>query len=161
MFCTIMVTLALSDAVQKAPREEAAATLERLTAAALARTGRTAEERAMLVPLKARLQELQIYVWKTRELINVGRWTPQDFFNYLQVQRDLVAAGTDLCVLPEERLCWQRAGLALAYEGYRFTKARVDTGTDPPQQLNQARAQFELFKTQYERTLKECTPMPR
>jgi hypothetical protein len=161
MFCTITVTLALSGAVQMVPREEAATTLERLTAAALARTGRTAEEREKLTWQKARLEELQIYVWKTREVIKVGRWAPQDFFNYLQVQRDLVAAGTDLCVLPEERLCWQRAGLALAYENYRAVKARVEAGTDPPQQLNQAQAQFDLFKAQYQRALKECNPMPR
>jgi outer membrane protein TolC len=47
---------------------------------------------AVIPALRSRREELQIYVWKTREVIQVGRWTPQDFFNYLQVQRDLADA---------------------------------------------------------------------
>ena len=42
----------------------------------------------------------------------------------------------------------QEEGLRQSFDGWRFTKARVDAGTDPPQQLNQARAQLELFRTQ-------------
>ncbi|MBN9523361.1 TolC family protein, partial [bacterium] len=39
-------------------------------------------------------------------------------------------------------------GLRQSYEGFRFTQARVQAGNDPPQQLNQARAQLELFRQQ-------------
>ena len=39
-------------------------------------------------------------------------------------------------------------GLRQSFEGFRFTKARVDAGTDPPQSLDQARAQLELFRSQ-------------
>lgn len=42
----------------------------------------------------------------------------------------------------------QEEGLRQSYDGLRFTKARVDAGTDPPQQLDQARAQLELFRSQ-------------
>ncbi|MDB5306831.1 MAG: Outer rane efflux protein [Gemmataceae bacterium] len=42
----------------------------------------------------------------------------------------------------------QEEGLRQSYEGYRFTQARVGAGTDPPQQLDQARAQLELFRVQ-------------
>lgn len=42
----------------------------------------------------------------------------------------------------------QEEGLRQSYEGYRFTKSRVEAGTDPPQQLNQSRAQLELFRAQ-------------
>jgi outer membrane protein TolC len=37
-------------------------------------------------------------------------------------------------------------GLRQSYEGYRFTKARVESGSAPMQELNQARAQLELFR---------------
>lgn len=40
----------------------------------------------------------------------------------------------------------QEEGLRQSFDGFRFTKARVDAGTDPPQQENQARAQFEEFR---------------
>lgn len=39
-------------------------------------------------------------------------------------------------------------GLRQSFDGYRFTEARVRAGTDPPQQLDQARAQLELFRGQ-------------
>src|SRR5206468_8312881 len=42
----------------------------------------------------------------------------------------------------------QEEGLRQSFDGYRFTAARVEAGTDPPQQLEQARAQFELFRFQ-------------
>ena len=42
----------------------------------------------------------------------------------------------------------QEEGLRQAFDGYRFTKARVDAGTDPSQQLDQSIAQFEQFRAQ-------------
>ncbi len=42
----------------------------------------------------------------------------------------------------------QEEGLRQSYEGYRFTEARVRNGADQPQQLDQARAQLELFRGQ-------------
>lgn len=42
----------------------------------------------------------------------------------------------------------QTEGTRQAYEGYRFAKLRVDIGTDPPQNLDQAQAQFERFRSQ-------------
>jgi len=42
----------------------------------------------------------------------------------------------------------QTEGLRQAYEGFRFTQIRVQIGTDPPQNLDQARAQFERFRSQ-------------
>lgn len=42
----------------------------------------------------------------------------------------------------------QEQGLLQSYYGYWFQKTRVDAGTDPPQQENQARAQFEQFRAQ-------------
>lgn len=42
----------------------------------------------------------------------------------------------------------QEKGLEQSYDGYRFIKARVEIGTDPARQLDQARAQLELFRSQ-------------
>ncbi|HXD89289.1 MAG TPA: TolC family protein [Urbifossiella sp.] len=42
----------------------------------------------------------------------------------------------------------QEEGFRQAYDGYRFTKARVDAGTDPQQNLFQGRAQLEQFRSQ-------------
>lgn len=161
MFVSIALAVVLSGPVQQAESEAALVTFHRLTAAALTRTAASAEERAALIPLKERLRGLLIYVEKCHQVMQIGRWTSQDYFNYLQVTRDLVDAGEQLCVFPEERLCWQRAGLNLADANYRFVRERVAAGIDPPSQLNQGRAQLELFKAQYNRTLKQLSPMPQ
>lgn len=44
---------------------------------------------ALIAPAKSRREALQIFVQKTKELIQVGKWDSNVFFNYLQVQRDL------------------------------------------------------------------------
>ena len=44
---------------------------------------------AVIPPLRARREALQVYVAKVKEVIAIGNWKPQDFFNLLQVQRDL------------------------------------------------------------------------
>lgn len=40
----------------------------------------------------------------------------------------------------------QEEGLRQSFEGYRFTDIRVEVGQDPPQNRDQARAQFERFR---------------
>jgi outer membrane protein TolC len=42
----------------------------------------------------------------------------------------------------------QEEGLRQSFDGYRFVKARVESGTDPQRSLEQARAQLELFRSQ-------------
>lgn len=42
----------------------------------------------------------------------------------------------------------QEEGYRQSYEGYRFSKARVEAGTDPPQTLNQVKAQLFQFESQ-------------
>jgi outer membrane protein TolC len=42
----------------------------------------------------------------------------------------------------------QEEGLRVSYDGYRFIKARVEAGTDAMRQLDQSRAQLELFQAQ-------------
>lgn len=53
---------------------------------------RVVETHAVIPPLTERRRQLQVYVEKTREVIRIGKWTSQDFFNLLQVQRDLADA---------------------------------------------------------------------
>lgn len=42
----------------------------------------------------------------------------------------------------------QEEGLRQSYDGYRYVEARVKIGSDPARQLDQARAQLELFRAQ-------------
>jgi outer membrane protein TolC len=80
-----------------------------------------------------------------------------------RIRRDQSATGfeqqVNLLLLNVEAAYWnlyagyyllyaQEEGLRQSYEGYRFTAARVAAGTDPPQQLNQSRAQLEQFRAQ-------------
>ena len=53
---------------------------------------RLVETHAVIPPLTERRRRLQVYVEKTREVIRIGKFTPQDYFNLLQVQRDLADA---------------------------------------------------------------------
>ena len=50
---------------------------------------------ALIAPAKSRREALQIFVAKTKELIQVGKWDSNVFFNYLQVQRDLAQSIAD------------------------------------------------------------------
>jgi hypothetical protein len=130
-------------------------------AAAVDPAGVAPAERAARRAQKERLDSLITYTEKVHQVMAAGQWTSTDFFNYLQVMRDLVDVGTSLAVLPEEALCWQRVGLTLSFDQYRLVQGRVQAGVDPPQQLNQARAQFELFRAQYQQALLRCFPAPK
>src|SRR5581483_8805461 len=113
------------------------------TLASIDPTGANPEERAARRSRKAELDALLIYVQKVHAVISIGRWQPQDFLNYLTVMQQLATAGTALAVLPEEALCWQRAGLNCAAAGRLFTWQRVAAGKEPLQNLHQAEAQYE------------------
>lgn len=158
MLVSVALAAVLSGPVQMAQADAAMAAFERLTAAALARSGVTAEERLAHVPLKTRLHELLIYTRKYHEFRAAGRGVAQDVFNLIQVTRDLVDAGWQLSTLPEERLCWARAGVDFATAHFHLGKRLVEVWSDPPAQRNQAGPHLELLRKQYLSALKECIP---
>jgi hypothetical protein len=63
-------------------------TLEYLTS----RYRRVVEAYALIPPLRARREELQMFVYRARIRIEIGQFTSTEYFNYLQVQRDLADA---------------------------------------------------------------------
>jgi RNA polymerase sigma factor (sigma-70 family) len=90
--------------------------------------------------LKARIEQGRVEVQKIRELMMVGRWTPSDMWSLHQCYDDMRAAMTELWANePNTLVPWLEEFVILAKDYERFTKARVETGTDPPQQLNTAR----------------------
>jgi len=104
---------------------------------------------------KARLAALSQFLGKFER---DHRFTSREQLNLLTDIRDLVSAGTDLAVLPEEALCWQRVGLNLSMAYYRVVVARVRSGELPPHTLDQSEAQVELFRKQYWDALCRCFP---
>jgi len=129
-------------------------------AAAVDPTGATPEERAARRARLAELEALLTYIEKTHKVLAVGYWNSAYHHNYLQVTRQLVAAGADLAVLPEETLCWQRIGLTLSFNHYHLIQSQARAGVDATRELNQARTQFELFRTQYRTALAKAIPLP-
>lgn len=154
MIASIAVSLALTGAAQVAATHAPQVTVARLTAAASARRGDRPEQ-------VARLEALQVFAARAHQRILADHFQGADLFNFLQVERDLIETGAGLALLPEERLCWQRAGLNLAHAHYLIVRARVAAGALTPVHLDQARAQIELFRTGYDRALAECTATPR
>jgi hypothetical protein len=146
-------------AVEQAERERARAVFGRMWAAAAQPRG-TAEERAAYEAGMAEVRALQVFLGKCRTVIEIGRWDSQFHQNYLTVQRDLVTALAALAGSPEEVLCWQRVGLADATADHLFTAQRVLAGLDPPQLLDQTRAQIEYFRKGYRRALEKCVLPP-
>jgi outer membrane protein TolC len=53
---------------------------------------RLVEAHAVIAPRQAERKSLQLYVAKVRAVIDIGRWQPQDFLNYLTVQQQLATA---------------------------------------------------------------------
>jgi hypothetical protein len=164
MIASIAVSLALTGAAHAAAEHAAVAhaplaTVDRLVAAAVARRGDGSDE--ALRSRLDRLEALRAFAVRAHQRILIGGVNGSDLFNFLQVERDLVETGSGLAVLPEERLCWQRAGLNLAYANYRVVSERVTAGALTSVHLDQVRAQFELFRTGYNRALAECVTTPR
>src|SRR5439155_16214371 len=78
---------------------------------------RVIETHAVLAPLRSRRENLQVFVERTREVIRIGKWTPQDYFNLLQVQRDLADA------INQEFLAIAQYNTALAQ--FEFAKGTI------------------------------------
>ena len=68
----------------------------------------------------------------------------------------MVHTGVSMAVLPEEALCWERAGLNLATAHRRVLKRQVSVGVMPSQSLNQAEAQVARFEKRYRDVLVRC-----
>ena len=109
---------------------------------------------------KASSERLQALVKYLERVATKDNLTASEFFNVLQVTRDAVHQGSQLAEFPEEALCWQKAGLALAQAQDRYCEVRVDIGTFPAQCRDQTKAQVEIFRTTYREALLKVIPRP-
>ncbi|HYH68461.1 MAG TPA: hypothetical protein VD866_27455 [Urbifossiella sp.] len=101
---------------------------------------------------RARLEALVQYVSRIHVRMSDGSFRNDEWFNMLQVERDMADAGSAVSALPEEVLCWRRVGLDLALSHERFAAVR---GV-PSQLRDQARAQVEFMRAQYATALARC-----
>jgi hypothetical protein len=136
-------------------------------AAAVDPAGSTAQERADRRAGKAELDALIAYVEKIHALKAAGEWNSATMeVQYLTVLRDLINTGTDLAVLPEEVLGWQRIGLVLSFNLYCQAWSRVPAVDeirpgDLRQDLAQAQRAFGQFRNGYQAALAKYAPPPR
>lgn len=158
MYATVMAALAMVGATGPvAERKEApnaTATIKRLMESC-PRPNPTSSDKT-IAARRARLEALVFFIEKFQDARENSQFANTELFAFLQVQREMVDEGVDLAPLPEEALCWQRAGLDLAREHYRWLDIRVRNGAYPVASLDQAAAQLKLCQEQYREALARC-----
>jgi hypothetical protein len=87
----------------------------------------------------AQVNEGAAYLLQTFEVIMVGRWTPQDFYNLVKVMNDVYRVAAELETDPVEKVAVLSEQVLMFRDAERFTQARAEAGADSPQQLNMAR----------------------
>jgi hypothetical protein len=87
----------------------------------------------------AQVNEGTAFLLRTLDMLFVGRWTPPDFYNYVKVLADVYRVAAELETDPAERVAVLSEQVLMFKDAEQFTQARVEPGTDPPQQLNMAR----------------------
>jgi outer membrane protein TolC len=75
------------------------------------------ETHAEIAPARAEREYLQRYVARIRKVIEIGKWVPQDFLNYLTVQQQLATA------IATEAQTIANYNIALA--GFEFSKGTI------------------------------------
>jgi hypothetical protein len=87
----------------------------------------------------ARVNEGAVYVQRTREVMGIGPWTLSDSLRLMVVSTDVYKAGAELTDDPAEKAGWYEDRVVVFKDFERFTEARVQAGTDPPQDLSRTR----------------------
>ena len=158
MYATVVAALAMVGAtgpvVERTEATNPMATIKRLMEAS-PRPDPTSSDK-MIAARRARLEALVLFIEKFQDLREIRQFKNTELFAFLQVLSDMVDVGVDLAPLPEEALCWQRAGLDLAREHYRWLDIRVRNGAYPVASLDQAAAQLKLCQEQYREALARC-----
>ena len=160
MMCAWVIAIAtFATGVENGNREMRVAfgTLQRLAAAIPAeRPELTAQERAEHGPAKAELEALMIYLTKVNEVMETGYWNENYHANYLTVVHQTVNAGRVFAVLPEEALCWERAGLNIAATHLRLVRQQHESGKLSKQALFLASASHQRARKSYLDALARC-----
>jgi gamma-glutamylcyclotransferase (GGCT)/AIG2-like uncharacterized protein YtfP len=89
--------------------------------------------------LKARLRQDAEFVYRFEVRFAIGQYQSTEFFNYTRVLNDMRAVILELWANDSKNLIPRLEELVLlAKDAERWTRLRVNVGTDPPQQLSQA-----------------------
>jgi len=160
MIGTWVVTIAMfasSQEMGQARMQAAYTTLQRLAANVLsdkanASTQEQAEHRARKAELTAQL----IYIGTTHEIMAIGNWNDPYQSNFLAVIQQTVQAGEKLALLPEEALCWERAGLDLVASHHELLQRQVAAGKASQKSLDKANVTLERFRRSYHQALARC-----
>jgi hypothetical protein len=89
---------------------------------------------------KDRCRELSSYIAKIETLIEIGKWNPQDFSEYLKICASLSESLLEIVDIPKDKLKCLELCVEILRVGEKFTETRVAVGSDPSQNLNVARA---------------------
>jgi len=89
---------------------------------------------------KDRCRELSSYIAKIETLIEIGKWNPQDFSEYLKICASLSESLLEVVDKPTHKLKCLELCVEILKVGENFTETRVAVGSDPSQNLNVARA---------------------
>jgi len=159
MYATVMAALAMVGAtgpvVEQKEAPAAMVTIKRLMESC-PRPNPTSSDKT-IAARRARLEALVLFIEKFQDAREIRvQFKNKELLSFVQVLRDMVDEGVDLAPLPEEALCWQRAGLDLAKEHYRWVHIQVRNGTYPVASLDQAAVHLKLFQAQYREALARC-----
>ena len=90
--------------------------------------------------LKEQLNEGRREIGKTQIQFSMGRFTTAEYIAYHKTLRELRAIATELWASdPKTLAAWLREFVVVAKDAEAFTKARVEAGTDPSQEINRVR----------------------
>jgi outer membrane protein TolC len=87
---------------------------------------------AVIAPLRARREELQVFVYRFRTRIDIGQYRSEEYFNYLQVQRDLAdAIAREYAAIAEYNSALAEFEFAKG-TGMRYNNVNLSEGPLPP-----------------------------
>lgn len=112
---------------------------------------------------KERCREKAHYFDKVTMLIELGRWNPQDFEEYLKTAATLADNLMELVDKPTDKLKCLELRLAFAKSFEKFAETRATVGTDPPQNIYIARsarleAEIQILKLKAEIEKSQVAP---
>jgi hypothetical protein len=85
-------------------------------------------------------QELGIYMGRMNQLMDIGKWNPQEFSEMIRVGTAFPKSLLELMEKPEDKMKCYELEVRLLEKFYKFTDARVTVGSDPSQNRNVAKA---------------------
>jgi hypothetical protein len=153
----LVAALACNQAMAKAEMRSAMQTFDRLHAAIVNELpNATPQEEASRRAALAEVENLKIYFGKVAEVLDFGRWDDAYLQQTITVARQRTVACSNVAVLPEEALCWERAYLNYVAALRMQMVLRAKTGIGSAKAVDQANAAYEAARKSYAQALARC-----